>query len=194
MIIPTVVEEAMTDPMNTSTVEQALRRLGELLEYHTEIELLLVGGAAGMITGLFDRGHVTFDCDVMDYAPKEAMGAVEQAAELVANELGLAPDWLNSHVQLRTDALPNGWRTRQVLVGVFGKLRISAASRPDLIAMKVLAGRDQDIGDLQELRVREDDVEFVRRYLDTLAFKGTTQEQISDAYELLDALELYDEE
>lgn len=180
--------------MNTSTVEHALRRLGEFLEYHTEIELLLVGGAAGMITGLFGRGHVTTDCDVMKYNPEEAMGAVEQAAELVGNELGLAPDWLNSHVQLRADALPDGWKKRQVLVGVFGKLRVSAASRPDLIAMKVLAGRDQDIGDLQELRIREDDVEFVRRYLDTLAAKGTAQEQIDGAYELLDALELHDEE
>ncbi len=38
----------MADPMNTSTVERALRRLGEVVEYHREIEILLVGGAAGM--------------------------------------------------------------------------------------------------------------------------------------------------
>ncbi len=96
----------MTDHMNTSTVEKALRRLGELLDYHTEVELFLVGGAAGMVTGVFSPPRTTADCDVMVYIPEEAVFAVELAAARVAEEMDLPANWLNSDVQLRVDTLP----------------------------------------------------------------------------------------
>lgn len=73
--------DTMTERMNTSTVERALTRLGESLRYHREIEVLLVGGAAGMLTGVFPASRTTIDCDVMVYVPREAMIAVETAAE-----------------------------------------------------------------------------------------------------------------
>lgn len=41
--------------MNTSLVESALTRLGDVFEYHRDVEVLLVGGAAGMLTGLFPQ-------------------------------------------------------------------------------------------------------------------------------------------
>lgn len=178
----------MAEGMNTSIVERALRRLGERLEYHTEVEILLVGGAAGMVAGVLPAARVTTDCDVMVCIPPSAMLAVELAAESVAGEVGLSPTWLNRDVQLRRDALPDGWIERKQWVGTFGRLRVYAASRPDLIAMKVLAGRDQDLDDLSAMRVRMDEVEFVRRYLDSLVGKGTTPEQIADAREVLGSL------
>ncbi|MCA9304733.1 MAG: hypothetical protein KC996_11480 [Phycisphaerales bacterium] len=184
----------MNDPMNTTTVEHALRRLGEVVEYHTGIEILLVGGAAGMLTNLLGRNRVTTDCDVMVYLPPNAMAAVQLAAETVADELKLAPSWLNSDVQLRVDALPDGWEQRKQLVGEFQRLRVHAISRVDLIAMKVLAGRDQDIEDLEAMRVRVDDAEFVRRYLGELANKGTDPGQIDNAHALLGALEIHEHE
>ena len=69
-----------------------------------------------------------------------------------------------------------------------------AASRLDLIAMKVIAGRDQDIDDLHAMRVRSDEIEFVSIYLAHLSGKGTPEDQIQDARELLDALEAHDHE
>lgn len=147
-----------------------------------------------MVTGVLASTRVTSDFDVMDYVPKEAMPAVELAAEQVAKELGLAPNWLNSNVQLRVDALPDGWNQRKIPVGTYGRLRVYAASRPDLIAMKVLAGRDQDIEDLQAMRVRRDDVEFVHEYLDSLDSKGTKREQIEEARVLLESLEVHEHE
>jgi len=174
--------------MNTSTVERALSRLGEALVYHCDIEVLLVGGAAGMVTGLLSATRTTTDCDVMVYDPPGAMVAVERAAERVARDLLLAPGWLNSNVQLRHDALPDGWEHRKVAVGTYGRLHVWAASRPDLIAMKVLAGRAQDLEDLRAMRVRADDVEFVRAYLDGLAVKGTALEQVEGAREVLESL------
>ena len=184
----------MPDPMNTSTVESALRRLGEVLGDGPGIEILLVGGAAGMITGLLPPTRVTTDCDVMAYLPPDTMTTVELAATQVADELGLAANWLNSDVQLRLDALPDGWEQRRIAVSIHGRLRVSAVSRPDLIAMKVLAGRDQDIEDLQAMRVRSDDVTFIQTYLNTLASKGTQQGQIEEARELLASLEVHDHE
>jgi uncharacterized nucleotidyltransferase DUF6036 len=182
------------DRMNTSIIERALKRLGDLLEYHEEVEILLVGGAAGMMTGVLPASRTTLDCDVMVCVPEAALVAVELAAERIAEEMSLAAHWLNSDVQLRLDALPDGWEQRRIPVGEFGLLRIFASSRPDLIAMKVLAGRDQDIEDLEEMRVRADEVEFVRTYLDGLGEKGTHPDQIDDARIVLDALEINEHE
>ena len=184
----------MADPMRTNTIESALSQLGQELKYHTEVKIVLVGGAAGMLTSLLGPNQVTTDCDVMVYLPKDAMAAVEIAAERVAAALELSPTWLNSDVQLRIDALPDGWEGRTQYVGVYGQLRVEAVSRIDLIAMKVLAGRERDLEHLEALRMRADDVQFVKDYLKELIDKGTPQDQIDDALELLDSLELHDED
>ena len=176
--------------MNASAVEQALSTLGKRFSHHTEVELLLVGGAAGMLTGLLPPARTTIDCDVMVYVPEDAMGAVESAALQVAGELGLGETWLNSNVQLRRDALPDDWETRRILIGTWGRLRVFAVSRIDLIAMKVLAGRPQDLEDIHSMKPRRDDVEFVRRYLDGLPAKGTMLNEIAEARELLESLEI----
>jgi hypothetical protein len=176
--------------MNASKVEQALSTLGKRFSYHTEVELLLVGGAAGMLTGLLPPARTTTDCDVIAYVPEDAMGAVELAAARVASELGLPETWLNSDVQLRRDALPDDWQARRIVIGAWGQLRVFAVSRIDLIAMKVLAGRPQDLEDVHSMKPRRDDVEFVRRYLDGLPAKGTMVKEIDEARELLESLEI----
>lgn len=183
----------MATPLPTPLLEQALRQLGESLELPQDVSILLVGGAAGMMTGLLSVDRVTTDCDVMLYLPPEAMAAVEYAATSVANTLKLPDNWLNSDVQLRRDALPEGWDQRKVWVCTHGQLTVWAASRPDLIAMKVLAGRDQDLEDLSDMRVRPDDVAFVQSYLRGLAAKGTPPDQIADAQALLASLEIHDD-
>lgn len=176
--------------MDTTAVEQALEKLGERFSYHTDVELLLVGGAAGMLTGLLPSARTTADCVVMAYLPEDAMAAVEMAAEQVSKELGLAPTWLNSNVQIRRDALPHGWLTRRLWIGTWGQLRVFAVSRIDLIAMKVLAGRAQDLEDIRSMKPRSDDIAFVRHYLDGLPVKGTTPAQIAEAREVLESLEI----
>lgn len=184
----------MAERMTSTVLETALRRLGALVSYHRDIEILLVGGAAGMMTGVLPGARTTTDCDVMVYMPEDALAAVESAAGRVAEELGLADRWLNSDAQIRRDVLPDGWERRKVMVGVFGILHVDAASRPDLIAMKVLAGRTQDLEDLASLRPRQDELDFVAMYLAGLESKGTSREQIEDARLVLSTLEAHDED
>ncbi len=58
--------------------------------------------------------------------------------------------------------------------------------------MKVLAGRSQDIQDLNAMRMRADDKAFVLTYLDELTVGGSNAQEIADARELLEALEIHD--
>lgn len=175
--------------MDTPHIESALTRLGETLPEDLHTEILLVGGAAAMLTGLLPASRTTIDCDVMHCRPDGQLREIERAAEAIAPDLGLPERWLNSDVRLRVDALPDGWSERKVYVGCYGPLLVHAISRSDFIAMKVLAGRPQDLEDLGHLGVRPDEYEFVRSYLSTLKPKGTSQAQIDDALALLDALE-----
>jgi len=175
-------------PLDRITIHKALRRMGELLDRETPVELLLVGGAAGILTGALPVDRYTIDCDVMDYAPPEALGAVELAAGKVAAEMSLRHDWLNSDVQIRRDTLPDGWRERRVLVGKFGRLHVYAAGRFDLIAMKIVAGRPQDLDDLGKLAPTNEELDRIAGHLALLSKRGTRQDQIDEAMTLLESL------
>lgn len=132
--------------------EPALTLLGRLLEGSGHrFSVVIVGGAALLLRGVITRA--TVDVDVI------AMASSDEAAELrppdeplpeplrravavVAAELELPGDWLNTEVkaQWRT-GLPEGmgqrleWRE-------FGGLRVGIAGKKDLIAMKLYAAAD----------------------------------------------------
>ena len=98
----------MIDSMNTSTVEKALRRLGEILVYGVDIEILLDGGTAGMVTGLLSSTRTTSDCDVMVYNPPEAMTALASAADAVAQALARPSPCLTCCLRIRLPSLRHG--------------------------------------------------------------------------------------
>ncbi len=176
--------------MDTPTVEQALSLLGARCSHHTEVELLLVGGAAGMLSGVLPRSRTTADCDVMVYLPPDAMASIERAADEVARTLGLPTGWLNSDVQIRRDTLPDGWQSRKVWIGTWGRVRVFAASRIDLIAMKLLAGRAQDLEDIAAMKPTQADLPLLDAYLASLTAKGTDEHQIAQAHLVLQSLGL----
>lgn len=184
----------MALPLDASRLDHAFRRLGDVAILTRDVDLLLVGSAAAIATGILPRNRTTADCDVMVFDPTDAASAVQDAAVRVALEMGLPTDWLNSDVQIRIDALPEGWDRRKVLIAVHGRVHIWGASRPDLIAMKILAGRPKDLDDLRAMRIRADDVAFVQRYLESLPEKGTLPEQIESAREILRSLSIHDHE
>ena len=105
--------------LDRGTLEQAFRATARHFEGDAEVELLVVGGAALAMTGGLPSGRTTLDCDVMDCDPEAAEKALVTAAEAAGRELGLPHDWLNAHVQWHRDSLPDGWRERRHLVGVY---------------------------------------------------------------------------
>jgi len=176
--------------MNNSTVATALAALADALEHPAHVETLLVGGAAGMLTGELPASRTTTDCDVMVYAPEDAFEALALAAAAVAERLSLARGWFNTGaMSLGAGVLPGDWRGRAAVVLEHESLTVLAAGRRDLIAMKVYAHRAQDLEDLDAMRVRRSEAGFVRAHLDTL---GANPDRVSDARAVLDSLELID--
>ena len=73
--------------MDSSIVKRALQLLGErlLTRHDADVEVLVVGASAGMLTGQLPRGRTTVDCDVMVIAPRETEGALLAAAICIAS-------------------------------------------------------------------------------------------------------------
>jgi hypothetical protein len=175
---------------NRTTLHRALEATGRHLDWNGEVEILVVGGAAGMVTGLFPPERMTADCDVVRVVPKDASAAMGKAATAAAKELNLSADWLSEQVQ-QLDVLPDGWRRRRKQVGKFGNLVVYAAGRRDLLAMKVYANRPQDRADILSMGLKPDDIAFVRQYLTMMKVpsRQANLDQVVAAEKLLDALE-----
>ncbi|MCY2952409.1 MAG: DUF6036 family nucleotidyltransferase [Planctomycetota bacterium] len=157
--------------LNDSTIRTALAKLGERLRLDRDVEILLVGGAAGVLIGQLPAAWTTADVDVIHCRLPQDRDAVMAAAEEVGRELSLPPSWLSEDVGLYAWTLPEGWEYRRVHVLAQNHLRVYAASRLDLIAMKFVAHRERDLEHLFQMRVRTDELSFVRDYLDALVIR-----------------------
>lgn len=168
-------------------LRRAIESLGAGLDWPAEVEVVVVGGAAALLTGLL-ASRVTVDCDVVSHEPRSAWAALEAAARRVAREQRLPADWFNAETETLAHRLPDGWRQRSIVVGRFGMIKIVAIGRRDLIAMKFIAGRAADIDDLRRLAITAPEAEFVRAYLHTLAARHPIREtrHVEDALVLLD--------
>jgi len=153
--------------LGNSTILKAFRALGARCQVDREIEILLVGGAAGVLIGALPAAWTTADVDLLHVDAAEDRDVVLEAAADVAHQLSLPNDWLNDWSGLFGWTLPDGWQNRRRHVGTFGRLVVYAASRLDLIAMKFMAHRPQDLEHLEQMNPRLDDLVFVRIYLDS---------------------------
>lgn len=134
----------MTGPiLDRSTITEALRRLGERLAYRGVVADLYVFGGAAMALA-YDLRRATRDIDAL-FHPHSA---VQAEAQSVALELGLPRWWLNE--QASAYVAPGGDAAAPLVFDHPG-LRVHAASAPHLLAMKVLAGRQRDAGDIRLL-------------------------------------------
>src|SRR4051812_2595701 len=155
--------------LRNSTIRKAFKALGARLEQGREVEILLVGGAAGVLTGCLPAAWTTADVDLIDVHAAKDRDALLDAAVVVGRQLSLPNDWLNDWSGLYGWTLPDGWQDRRCHIGRFGEVVVYAASRLDLIAMKFMAHRPGDLEHLEQMGVRVDDVNFVRGYLDSKA-------------------------
>ena len=174
--------------LDSSILARVFEAMGRHLEWEADVRVSIVGGAALALNSSLPPGRTTLDCDVMEYEPEVAEKAVEQAAEAAGREFDLPEQWFNSHAMWHRDSVPEGWQERRRLIGTYGRLRVFAADRRDLVVMKLISGRPQDLQDVVAL-IRADDVRFIRACLTQMRKKTAVSEQVPEAFERLDALE-----
>jgi len=176
--------------LHSQKILEMLEKTAARLRGEGPIEILLIGGAAGMLTGLLPPGRITLDCDVMDYNPAQAQAALLKAAGQVAIELGLPQNWFNSKA-MQMNILPDGWQSRRILIAEFGQLKIYAVSRLDLLAMKFFANRPQDREDIIYIRPTHEELDCIRKYLNMLRLpsRQADLDQVVSALKLVDAIE-----
>jgi hypothetical protein len=185
------------DRYDKQVIVSALRLAGAKLDWPAPVEIVIAGGAAGMLLGIWAPDRVTEDCDIVEISPPtQPRRALMQAAREAADEIGLSPDWLNDHFMTfgSLDTLSDGWRQRCVKVGTFGALEVTSLGRQDLLAMKLYAGRAQDIQDIRSgtAAMTAKDLLFMRAYLDSLHRpwrKHIKPDQLAHAYAVLAEME-----
>ena len=168
----------------------ALKETAEKINSPGDVDILIIGGVAAMLTGQLPPERVTQDCDIIDIFPKQSQEAILTSARKVADAKGLAANWLNCQA-MGLNILPDGWQSRRVFICKFGQLNIYAAGRLDLLCMKFYANRPQDREDIIEMKPTLEEISFVRRYLDMLRLPARLADldQIVTAKKLVDTIE-----
>lgn len=147
--------------MDKDEIEQYLKMLGqELAAMQRKGEILLVGGAVMVL--IIGNRISTRDIDAS--FEREAP-AIREAVDHIARQEGLPPDWLNDGAKGFLYSIPPVFLWKS-----YSGLDIYLPSLDYLLAMKIIAGRPQDILD----------AEAVIKHLG-----------LSDAQEVLDILQRY---
>lgn len=139
---------------SSAEIDSALERLGRRLLYADSpaVAIVVCGGSALQVLGLSSR--TTRDIDICAAAPSLGGPFPERwarlpdvfmaAADAVARDLGLSPDWLNTAAEEVVDVygVPSGLVQRLVIRDYGPTLRAGFLSRFDQIHFKILAAAD----------------------------------------------------
>lgn len=127
---------------------ELLRHLDEALDQDEKI--VVCGGMALMLA--FGGKRQTFDVDII--APLPMSDHLKRKVREVAAAMDVDPQWLNDSAKGFGGYLPTGWEKRLVEVGLgFKRLKLFSVGRPDLIMLKLKAGRAKDISDVKEMNM-----------------------------------------
>ena len=149
--------------------EIVLKTLSAALELEGALpmELVVCGGVALQVLGLVER--TTHDLDLLAMVDGDRMSgldsvrdALETAAQIVSEQLGLAERWLDPHpAEMNRQGLPEGLLERTT-PKPYGELTIRFISRYDQIHLKLYALVDQGGGkhldDFLALKPKDDEV------------------------------------
>lgn len=152
--------------MDKSEIEQLLSRLDEAMG--SPCDLLIVGGAAMILHFGATRATRDIDVLVLEGEPSE----LRRAALEVARSHGVPENWISDAVKGFADVLLPDFSARLVRLELpLHRLNIYALGRPDQVAMKIVALREQDLEDLDLLgtEITADDVAVLLRIKNTLA-------------------------
>lgn len=129
--------------MRRDEIETYLAAVGaELASQGLVGEIVLAGGA--FMTLVLRSREATLDVDA--YFEPRTSGAIRAAALKVARQHGLPDDWLNDAVKgfFATPPLTTRWAE-------YPGLRVDALTPAYMFAMKAVAGRPQDLSDIESL-------------------------------------------
>lgn len=175
---------APRDLADSADIEQALQRVGELLAAARErYAIVIIGGAALNLLGVVSRA--TRDVDILAFArrrgdrdwrleapPDPIPERLAAAIRTVGQDMGLAPNWLNTGPALQwKQGLPRGLAGR-VKWRRFAALRVGVVSRDDLIRFKVYAAADdhpagRHVRDLVALDPTDAELQAAARWVKT---------------------------
>lgn len=144
--------------MDRQELVDVLRKLDERLM--SSFDVVLLGGAAMILH--FGARRATRDIDVVVLRGDSA--ELRNAVKSVARECNLPEDWLSDAAKGFADILPPDFYHRLTpLEYQFQRLRLYALGRPEQVAMKVVALREQDLEDLELLlpQLSEEEKEVV---------------------------------
>ncbi len=132
--------------MNKQELAEILRDLDAQLS--SACDVLLVGGAAMILH--FGASRATRDVDAL--VLRGDVAELRRAVQRVARTHDLPEDWMNDAVKGFADILPRDFYRRLVPLDLsLQRLRLYVPGRPELVAMKVVALREQDLEDLELL-------------------------------------------
>ncbi|TVQ53111.1 MAG: hypothetical protein EA377_08755 [Phycisphaerales bacterium] len=191
-------------PLSRQSIGEVLSRVAERLsrdwsDAAPPVDLLIVGGAGGLLAGYLPPGRTTQDCDVMVWSPADARATdlwrqLDEIARSVADEFDLPPDWLNRGAGVFEHRLLPGWTERRIVLIEHGPVRFSSPSRVDYLALKLFAGRDVDLDDVLTMRITRDEAAFVRRTLESWDANHFAAHTVAGTLERLEAVVLAQEE
>lgn len=153
------------------------------------LRLVLAGGAAGILGGMFNPARYTGDCDVI-LVSDSAWQKVAAAAAEIAPRFDLPPKWLNCECRVFAWCLPLGWQDRSEFVNSFGPLEVYRLSRFDLLGAKLVASGDRthDLVDLHDLKPTAAELDRLEEHLDRLQSEHLDNDPFQTPREIIEEL------
>lgn len=146
------------------------------------VSLILGGGSAMVLAHQFPLSTMGLDAIPKGMSIVELVPLIHEVAE----ELDIAPDWLNPYFSSFTYVLEESFEDRLVDVFEGSYVTVRALGKDDLLLMKCFAGRDKDIGHALALIKQGARIEYVEARIDALDEKNIAG--ASKAIEFLDEL------
>ena len=162
------------DPIKNLNKEQMLKALMALDQYLSAPLTLIVGGGSAMILA-HQFPLATTDIDAI---PKGLeINELDRLVKMVAHDLNLPIDWLNTYYSTFTYTLPIDYSTR--LEPVFKGTHISALAlgKSDMLIMKCYAHRSKDVAHAKALVKSGADTDFVEKHIQKLLEKRIPKSQ-----------------
>lgn len=140
--------------MDRRQLEEALAAVDKCLS--TSCDVVVVGGAAMILC--FGASRATRDIDFLPL--RGDLGELRRAIDQVAHEYCLPSDWMGDAVKGFADILPRDFYHRLSPLDLpLRSLHVYMLGLPDLVAMKVVSLREQDLEDLELLLPRMSEVD-----------------------------------